>query len=121
MTNLDLDKKIKTTHVPTANDKLLAMFAHILPIFTAFIGPLLIWLLKKDDSPFIEEHSKNALNFQLSLLIYLLVSWILVLIIIGAFLIPIISTLNIIFCVIGGAKASNGSAFIYPFTIPFIK
>src|SRR5687767_6174019 len=54
---------------PTPDDKTMATLAHVLGIFTSFVGPLIIWMIKKDTSPFVDDQGKEALNFQLTLLI----------------------------------------------------
>src|SRR5215213_6480869 len=54
---------------PDKDSKTMAMLAHLLTIFTGFLGPLIIWLMKKDQSPFVDDQGKEALNFQLTLLI----------------------------------------------------
>jgi uncharacterized Tic20 family protein len=53
----------------TADDRSMAMLCHLLSILTGFIGPLILWLVKKDTSPFVNHHGKEALNFQITMLL----------------------------------------------------
>lgn len=108
-----------------------AMFCHlaglagfVLPvILSGIIAPLIVWQIKKDDHPFIDEHGKEALNFQISMGIYSLVSLLLIPVFcIGAFLLPAVGIVNLVFLLIAGVKANNGQSYWYPpFTIRFVK
>ncbi|MDG2123024.1 MAG: DUF4870 domain-containing protein [Verrucomicrobiales bacterium] len=90
-----------------------------------FIGPLIIWLAKKDEMPFASAQAKEALNFQLSLYIYLVACLILLITFIGAIIaIPgfvAISLAHIVFTIIAAIKASDGHSYLYPLTIRFIR
>ncbi len=104
-----------------------AMFSHF-GTFTAFIipfgniiAPLIIWQIKKDQSSFVAQHSKEALNFQISLMIYSLASALLVLIIIGVFLLIGLFVFNIIAVIIAGVRANEGGHYRYPMAIRFFK
>lgn len=102
----------------------LAQFA--LPTLGQIIGPLIAWLIQRNQHPFIDEQGKESLNFQISLTIYAIVgSLLLAATCVGAFLIPFyaIGTLvfGVVYCVIGGLAANKGEHFRYPLTIRFIK
>ncbi|UCD80366.1 MAG: DUF4870 domain-containing protein [Desulfobacterales bacterium] len=104
-----------------------AMFSHI-GTFAAFvvpfgniIAPLIIWQIKKDESSFVAQHSKESLNFQISLMIYSLASTLLVLLIIGIFLLIGLLVFNIIAVIIAGVGANEGEHYRYPMTIRFFK
>jgi len=99
----------------------MAMLCHLLAIFTSFIGPLIIWLAKKDDDPFIDDQGKEALNFQITVLLAMIVSGLLCFVCIGFILLTLVWIANLVFCVIASVKASNGQAYRYPLTIRFIK
>lgn len=87
----------------------------------AFVGPLVVWLIKRDEHPFIEHHAKEALNFNLSVLLYGIASVVLAFIVIG-FITGLATLLAwVIFTVIGATKASNGEGYRYPLTIRFIS
>jgi hypothetical protein len=84
------------------------------------IAPLIIWLIKREDSPEIDATGRNVLNFQISFTIYALVAVFLTIVIIGAFLLPVVGILWIIFMIIGTVKSSNGEDYIYSLSIRFL-
>lgn len=101
-------------------DNTLGMLAHLLAIFTGFVGPLIIYLLSKENK-FAKENARHALNFQISLMIYLVISFILVFVLIGAFLMWFLSIFALIVEIIGTVSAYQGNIYKYPLEIPFIK
>ncbi len=111
-----------------------AMFCHlaglagvVIPVvLSGIIAPLIVWQVKKDEHPFIDEHGKEALNFQLSIALYTIIGVaVCIITCIGAILIPFvvggIYLANLIFMIIAGVKANNGEHYRYPLTIRFIK
>ena len=98
-----------------------AMLCHLLAIFTGFLAPLIIWLIKKDEDPFVDEHGKEALNFQITVFIAMFVSGILTMVCIGIFLAIAVMAGNIVFCVLATVKANKGEPYRYPVSIRFIK
>ncbi|MBN5022791.1 DUF4870 domain-containing protein [Stenotrophomonas maltophilia] len=111
-----------TTDVP-ADQRTMALAAHLLGIFTGFIGALIIWLINKDDASkaFVTDQAKEALNFQITVAIAMVISIILMIVIIGGILAPIVGVINLVFCIIAAVKANNGEAYRYPFTLRLIK
>ncbi len=101
--------------------KTMAMLCHLLAIFTSFIGPLIIWLLKKEENPYVDEQGKEALNFQITVLLASIVSGILMFACIGMVLLPAVQIANIVFCIIATMKTNNGEHYRYPFTLRLIK
>ena len=112
---------------PSKDERTWAMLCHfsafaglIFP-FGNFLAPLIIWLIKKEELPFVEDQGKEVLNFQLSITIYLLISGILCIILIG---IPIIIGL-VIFCfiitIIAAISANDGKSYRYPINLRLIK
>ncbi|UCF00469.1 MAG: DUF4870 domain-containing protein [Planctomycetota bacterium] len=99
----------------------MAMLCHLLAIFTAFIGPLIIWLMKKDDDPFINDQGKEALNFQITVLIAMIASGLLSFVCIGFILMPLVWIVDLVFCIIASIKASGGQAYRYPLSIRLVK
>jgi len=92
------------------------------------VGPLLVWLLKRDESPEIDDQGKESLNFQISMLIYTIllgvVCFILLFVLIGLLLIPLFAVLyilDIVLVIIACIKASEGKLYRYPLTIRLIK
>jgi uncharacterized Tic20 family protein len=106
---------------PTKDECNLAMLAHLLGIFTGFLGSLIIWLIKKDEPGFVAEEAKEALNFQITMSIALVASWMLSFIFIGFILIPILFIINFVFCIMGAISASKGHPYRYPFAIRLVK
>ena len=106
---------------PTKDECNIGMLAHLLGIFTGFIGALVLWLVKKDESAFIAEEAKEALNFQITMTIGFFAGWMLCFILIGFVLIPVLALVNFIFCIIGAIAASKGQAYRYPFAIRLVK
>ena len=109
------------------DQRLWAMLCHLSTLagflvpFGNIIGPLVVWLVKKDEYPLVNDQGKEALNFQLSLVIYFIVSVILCFVLIG---IPILLGLlifNIIMTIIAAVKANEGTAYRYPLTIRFLS
>ncbi len=113
-----------TSDVPEADSdsRAWAVAAHLLPwVGLGFLGPLIIWLIKRDESPFVEEHAREALNFQISFLIYMIVSALLMLVVIGFFLFIGIAIFGFVVMIIAAIKAANGERYRYPLTIRFIN
>lgn len=106
---------------PTKDECNLAMLAHLLGIFTGFIGSLVIWLIKKDASAFVADQAREALNFQITIAIAMFASWILAFILIGLFAIPILIIVNFIFSILGAISASKCQAYRYPFALHLVK
>ena len=110
------------------DSKLWGMLCHLTALslfigipFGNLIGPLVIWLIKKDQYPFVDDQGKEALNFQISMTIYGAVSAILVLILIGIPLLIAVGVVDIVFIIIASIRANNGEKYRYPITIRFIK
>ena len=119
-----------TTGAPvtlTAEDKQWGMAAHLSSLAGFLIpfghigGPLLVWLLKKDSSVFAADQGKEALNFQISMTIYMVVSALLVLVFIGIFLLLFVALADVILTIVAAVAANNGQAYRYPATIRFIS
>ena len=113
---------------PTKDERTWAMLCHfssftgfIFPLGGNIIAPLIIWLIKKEELPFVDDQGKEVLNFQISITIYFIISGILCIILIG---IPIFIGLVIfgfIITIIAAINANNGTPYRYPINIRFIK
>lgn len=106
---------------PSSDDRLMGTLIYVLSFFTSLIAPLIIWLIKREDSPFIDKAGKNYFNFLLSYMIWLIVASIAMFIIIGFILFPIIAILNFIFTIVAAVKAYNGEDYLPPLSIRFFK
>lgn len=104
----------------TADPKTIASLIHASGIFLGFIGPLVGYLVYPND-PFIREHSRQALNFQITLLIGLLVSFVLMIVLIGFLTLFALILASLVLHIQAAIAASKGNAFHYPATIQFIK
>lgn len=106
---------------PSQDERNIAMLAHLLGIFTGFIGALVIWLIKKDESQFIAQEAKEALNFQITVAIAFFCAWMLAFILIGFFLIPVLFIANFIFCILAAVSASKGNGYKYPVALRLVQ
>ncbi|MEO8582198.1 MAG: DUF4870 domain-containing protein [Flavitalea sp.] len=106
---------------PTSDEKTTAILSHILCIVVGFIAPLVIYLVKKDESAFVKAHAKESLNFQLTVLIAYIVSIVLMVILIGILLIWLVMVASLVLVIMATVKASEGKLYKYPFSIKFIK
>ncbi len=98
------------------------MLCHLLGLFTSFVGPLIIWLLKKEEDPFIDNQGKEALNFQITLVIAWIASALLTPVFcIGVLLGIAASIVDLVFAIVATVKANGGEAYRYPISIRFIK
>jgi uncharacterized Tic20 family protein len=110
-----------------------AMFCHlaglagyIMPLLGNIVVPLVLWQVKKDEYPFVDEQGKEAVNFQISMSLYAIAGITLCLITcIGAVLIPVVGAavgiVDLVFLLIAAIKANNAQSYHYPLTIRFIK
>jgi uncharacterized protein len=124
---------------PSAEERQWAMFAHLSALLGGlltsgwagnigfFIGPLVIWLMKKDTMPFVADQAKEALNFAITVSLAFLALWILTvmtLFIGGVLTIPLMFVLGVtalVFVIIAAIKANEGVAYRYPFALRLIK
>jgi uncharacterized Tic20 family protein len=93
----------------------------IVPIIGSVIGPLIVWQIKKDEFGFVADQGKEALNFQISILMYAIVSGLLCFACVGFVLLPAVYIFDLIFLLIAAVKANDGERYRYPLTIRFIK
>jgi hypothetical protein len=99
---------------------LAALIGFVFP-FGNVLGPLIVWLIKKDDSPQVDRQGRMSLNFQISWTIYMVVAAFLIILVIGLILLPLLALTMLILVIIAGVKVNNGEDFKYPLTIKFLK
>ena len=109
---------IRTWCVLCHASALLGLFLHF---FGHLLGPLIVWLVKRGDSPEIDAHGKESLNFQLSMLIYDAIAFVLCFVLIGIPILILLWVLNTIFVIIASIQASEGKLYRYPLAISLIK
>lgn len=102
-------------------DKSLAMIMWVLTFFTSFVAPLVIWLVKKEESEYINKQGKNCLNFTISYGIYGIASFLLTLILIGYLALMALIIANITYTILAIVSTNKGEDYVVPFTIEFIK
>ena len=105
----------------SSDSRMMGMLCHLLGLFTCFIGPLIIWLIKKDEDPFVDNQGKEALNFQITVAIAFIVSVLLAFVCVGVFLGIAVGIADLVFCIVAAAKANSGQAYRYPVSIRFIR
>lgn len=98
-----------------------AFAAFLLPSFGQIIGPLIVWLVKRDQSAFVEDQAKEALNFQITMTIAFVVSAVLTVVLIGLPMMIAVGVAWLVFTIKAALRASEGEAYRYPFTIRFVK
>ena len=98
-----------------------ALIGFFVPWAGHILGPLIVWLAKRGDSPEIDGHGKESLNFQISMLIYNLIAGVLCLVLIGFVILGILHILNLVLVIVASIQASEGKLYRYPITIRLIK
>jgi uncharacterized Tic20 family protein len=112
---------------PTRDEKLWAMVAHLLGLvghtvpFGNVIGPLVIWLVKRKEMPFVNDQGKEAVNFQITFSIYFLIGTALWTVVIGMIIVPIVYIVWLVLMIMAAIKSNDGVVYRYPATIRFIK
>lgn len=97
-----------------------ALAGYIIPLGSV-IGPLVVWQMKKAEMPVVDDQGKEALNFQLTVLIAVLISIVLMFVVIGIFLLFAIGIADLVLVIIAALKANKGELYRYPFSIKFVK
>lgn len=105
----------------TSDERLLAMLIYVTSFFTTIIGPIIIWLIKRDESAFIDFHGKEYLNFIISYFVYGIVAAISMIILVGFILAPIVGIAAFILTIIAAIKAFNGERYRIPLIFRIIK
>jgi len=99
----------------------LSAFAGFFFPFGGIIGPLICWLSRRDESEWINVNGRNAMNFQLSILLYMVLAVPLIFIIVGIPILVALGILKVVCIIIASIKAPKGELFRYPLSIPFIQ
>lgn len=113
------------TYDMTRDSQNWAVGAHLSAFVMVFgipslVGPLFVWLLKRDD-PYVESQAKDALNFNISFLLYGIVAALAVVLIVGVVALPIVAVTWFVLVIVAAMAASRGEDYRYPFTIEFIR
>ena len=106
----------------TQDSKTMAMLCHLLGLLTNFIGPLILWLVKKDEDKFVDSQGKEALNFQITIAIAFVAASILTPVFcIGVIIGIAASVCDLVFCILACVAANKGEDYRYPFCIRLVK
>jgi hypothetical protein len=114
-------------YAPSKEEKSMAMLCHLTGLLGGLIppvniiAPMLIWLIKKDQMPFVNDQGKEALNFQISMTIYFIIGFFLIFILVGLVLLPVLGILWLIFGIVATVKANEGTAYRYPMILRMIR
>ena len=114
-----------TTYEVSSNSRNLATLSHLSAFITfvgipSLVGPLVMWLLHRDD-PFVERQAKEALNFNISFLIYGAAAALSIILLVGLIALPIVLVTWFVLVIVTAVKAGNGENYQYPFTIRFVS
>jgi uncharacterized Tic20 family protein len=118
----------KTGGVDNKQERTWAMLCHLIALagfigipLGNILGPLVVWLLKKEEFPAVDVNGKESLNFQISMTIYGFIAALLILVVVGIVLVIAIIIADVVLVIIATVKTNNGEEFRYPATIRFIK
>ncbi len=120
------NQKVETV-VADKEQRTWAMFCHLSALagllipFGSVIGPLIVWLVKKEEMPLVAEHGRKSLNFQLTMMIAYIVCFILMFVVVGVILLPLVALFSLIMVIVSAIKANDGKEVNYPMAIEFIK
>ncbi|GAA3811999.1 hypothetical protein GCM10022226_35750 [Sphaerisporangium flaviroseum] len=106
---------------PGSDDTTMSMLAHLLGLLTSFVGPLIIYLVKKDESPYVRDQAAEALNFQITLFIAYVVCTVLAFVIIGFLLMFVVWIGSLIMMIMASVAANRGENYRYPMNIRFVS
>ena len=113
----------KPQYLPTQDERTWGLVSHLSALIASviglpFAGPLVVWLIKKDESPFVADQAKEALNFQLAILIVTLICG---LTCVGIVLLPVVWIAGLIYSILAAIEANKGIYYRYPYTIRLIQ
>jgi uncharacterized protein len=107
--------------LPSNDEKNIATVTHLGGTVFSFIPALIVWILKKDDSAYISDQAKEALNFQITVILAQFIAAVLAIILIGFLFMGIIWVLNVVFCIIAAISSSKGETYRYPMCLRLIN
>ena len=116
-----------STPLNDSDARMWAMLTHLsaLPgsffVIGAVVAPIVIWQIQKDKSAYVDYHGKEAVNFQITMAIAFAVSFLLMFVLVGIFLIWVVGIVWLVLTIIAAVKANNGEYYRYPLTIRFIR
>ena len=115
------DTVLEPVALPTADEKNIAVLTHLAGTVFSIFPSLIVWLLKRDDSAYIGDQARDALNFQITVLIAYAISSVLMVILVGFALMGIVWLGNILFSIVAAIAASKGEYYRYPLTLRLLN
>lgn len=112
-------KKVEQGSI-TPEERTLGLVCVLLQFLTV-VGPLIVWLIKKDESAYLNALGKETINFQLTLLILYVICGVLTIIVVGALLAPLVGLFGLVMIIVAAVKANEGIIYRYPFCFRFLK
>ncbi|MFY0575521.1 DUF4870 domain-containing protein [Cystobacter fuscus] len=111
---------------PTADEKTWGMLAHLSALIAGmfgfpFLGPLIVMLTKGKESAWVDQHAKEALNFQITVTVALWIAAASFLCLVGFVLVPLVAVAALVLTILAGIKANNGEMYRYPATVRLVK
>ncbi len=112
---------------PSREERNWAIIAHLSALSAIFtgigmiVGPLVVWLLKRDDGAYIADQAREALNFNITMFIAYIVAALLVIVAIGIVLLPLLAIAHLVMIIIAMVQAGEGRDFRYPFALRLIN
>jgi uncharacterized Tic20 family protein len=103
-----------------ADERGMATLAQVLPIFTGFIGPLVIWFVARPDQPFVKHHATESLNFQITVTIAAFVSALLILVLVGILLLPLVVIGALVLQIMAAIAANRGEWYRFPVNLRLV-
>jgi uncharacterized Tic20 family protein len=116
--NSFLGTEMQPDYIPTSDEKTMAILAHILTLVAPILAPLIIYLIKKDESDFVRWHARESLNFQITVIIVCIILFISI---IGILLLWFVGIFSLICVIIATVRASEGKLYKYPVSIKLVK
>lgn len=116
--NSYISESIETNYTPASEEKTMAILSHVLTLAGGILAPLIIYLIKKDESKFITFHAKESLNFQITVMIIVIG---LAITVVGLLVVWIVGIAALVFVIIATINASEGKLYKYPFSLRLIK
>ncbi|MEE8306026.1 MAG: DUF4870 domain-containing protein [Gammaproteobacteria bacterium] len=112
---------------PSQDEKTWGMLAHLSALagfvvpFGSVLGPLIVWLMKKDEMPFVDDQGKESLNFQITIAIGIVICIILFVVLVGFVLLPLLGLFALIMIIMAALEANKGKRYRYPVTLRLIS
>ncbi len=122
-----MNQDVDVIHSPDKEERNWGMLCHLIVFagliipFASIIGPLVIWLIKRDEMPFVEDQGKESLNFQITMFLATIASALLMFVLIGFVLIFVVIIFQLIAVIIASIKANEGVYYRYPLNLRLIK